>query len=75
MVIVRYWTDIKTMIKTGTRMKLTLLAAAAMALCQAQAAEPAAASLAANLAASGDLPTVIITGLSLIHISEPTRPY
>ncbi|MGK5076978.1 TonB-dependent receptor [Janthinobacterium sp. HLX7-2] len=39
-------------------MKLTLFAAVAMALCQAQAAEPFDA---ASLAAAGDLPTVIIT--------------
>ena len=53
-------------------MKLTLLAAAAMALCQAQAAEPAAASLAANLATSGDLPSVIITGsMPLPTIEQP----
>lgn len=58
-------------------MKLTLFAAAALALCQAHAAEPAsAASLDANLAASvatsGDLPSVIITGsMPLPTIEQP----
>ena len=54
-------------------MKLTLLAAAAMALCQAQAADLAAdTSLAASLAASGDLPTVIVTGsMPLPTVEQP----
>ena len=50
-------------------MKLTLFAAAAMALCQAQAADLA---VDASLATSGDLPTVIITGsMPLPTVEQP----
>ncbi|APA70328.1 TonB-dependent receptor [Janthinobacterium sp. 1_2014MBL_MicDiv] len=54
-------------------MKPTVFAAAALALCQAHAAEPAAASLAANLATSGDLPVVIITGSMPLPTVEQAR--
>ncbi|MDN2710907.1 TonB-dependent receptor [Janthinobacterium sp. SUN118] len=53
-------------------MKPTVFAAA-LALCHAHAAEPAAASLAANLATSGDLPVVIITGSMPLPTVEQAR--